>query len=110
MSEMVVAFFVWCIVGLLMIGMGISAFFAKKPMGFWANAKMFEVTDLKKYNTAVGKLFCGYGILFILLGLPMLAGQNSAWVLLSVIGVMAESIALMVIYTIVIEPKYKKKT
>lgn len=110
MSEMVVAFFIWCIVGLLMIGMGISAFFAKKPMGFWANAKMFEVTDLKKYNTAVGILFCGYGIVFILLGLPMLAGQNSAWVLLSVLGVMVESIALMIIYTVGIEPKYKKRT
>ena len=110
MSEMLLAFCIWCVVGLLMIGIGISAFFAKKPMGFWANAKMFDVTDLKKYNAAVGKLFCGYGIVFIFLGVPMLAGQNSAWVLLSVIGVMAESIALMVIYTIVIEPKYKKKT
>lgn len=110
MSEMVLAFCIWCVVGLLVIVIGISAFFAKKPMGFWANAKMFDVTDLKKYNAAVGKLFCGYGIVFIFLGVPMLTGQNSAWVLLSVIGVMAESIALMVIYTIVIEPKYKKKT
>ena len=110
MSEMMIAFIIWCVVGLLIIGLGISAFCAKKPVGFWSNAKMFEVTDLNKYNNAVGKLFCGYGIAFILLGLPMLAGENSALVLVSVIGVMLTSIAMMIIYTIVIEPKYKKRS
>ena len=25
-------------------------------MGFWANAEMFEVTDVKKYNKTMGKL------------------------------------------------------
>lgn len=60
--------------------------FSKKEVGFWANAGKFEVTDVKKYNGAVGKLFIGYGIVFILLGLPMLSGQNSPWIILSIGG------------------------
>lgn len=78
-------------------------------MGFWANAKVFEVSDVKKYNRAVAKLFGAFGIVLIVLGLPLLAGQNSAWAMLSIVGVMMESIAAMVVYTVVIEKKYRKK-
>ena len=111
MTEMMLAFTIWSIIGLLFIILGIYAFFSKKaqPMGFWANAKMFEVTDVRKYNAAMSKLFIGFGIVFIILGLPLLSGQNSALIILSVFGVMAEVILMMAIYTIVIEKKYKKK-
>ena len=34
--------------------------------------------------------------------------QVSVWILLSVVGVMAETILTMIIYTTVIEKKYKK--
>ena len=43
-------FIVWSIVGCLFICVGIYSFFAKKAIGFWANAEMFKVTDIKKYN------------------------------------------------------------
>ena len=77
-------------------------------MGFWANADVFEVTDIKKYNHAVAKLFCIVGIVLIVLGIPLLAGQNSPWILLSVAGLVMESIIAMIVYTLVIEKKYKK--
>ena len=111
MTEMMLAFTIWSIIGLLFIILGIYAYFSKKaqPMGFWANAKMFEVTDVRKYNAAMGKLFIGFGMIFIILGLPLLLGQNSALIILSAFGVMAEVIIMMAIYTIVIEKKYKKK-
>lgn len=83
--------------------------FFKKAIGFWANAEMFEVTDIKKYNGAVAKLFCVFGIVFIILGFPLLSEQNSAWILLSVLGLMIEIITAMIVYTTVIEKKYKKK-
>ena len=108
-NEMTATFIVWSIVGCLFIGVGIYSFFAKKSMGFWANAEMFQVTDIKKYNGAVAKLFCVHGIVFIALGFPLLSGQNSAWILFSVLGVMIESITAMIVYTTVIEKKYKKK-
>ena len=79
------------------------------PFGFWANAKVFEVTDVKGYNRAVGILWCVFGVCFALLGLPLLPGQNSAWVLFSVLGAMAEAITAMAVYTVGIEGKYRKK-
>ena len=111
MSEALIAFLIWLVVGLLFVGMGTYALFSQKakPMGFWANAKMFEVTDVRKYNAAVGKLFIAYGIVFILLGLPLLSGQNSGYIILTMFGVMAETLVMMAIYSVVIEKKYKKK-
>lgn len=101
-------FIVWSIVGCLFIGVGIYAFFAKKAIGFWANAEMFKVTDIKKYNGAVARLFCVYGIVFTALGFPLLSGQNATWILFSVLGMVIESITAMIVYTTVIERKYKK--
>lgn len=109
MPETFVGFVIWSIVGCVFIFLGIYSFFSRKPTGFWANVELFEVTDIKRYNGAVGKLFCGFGIIFIILGFPMLAGQNSPWIIISVVGVVFEVIAMMVIYTMVIEEKYKKK-
>ena len=38
-----------------------------------------------------------------------MAGQNSPWVVIIFLGVMFESIGAMVVYSAVIEKKYKKK-
>lgn len=108
MPERWIGFLIWAAVGLLMIGIGVHAFFAKKPQHFWANVKMGKVTEIKKYNAAVGRLFGIYGVLFILLGLPLLC-ENEGWVLLSCFGVVPLTIAMMAIYAAVIEPKYVKK-
>jgi len=108
MVGMILGFFVWALLGIIFIGLGIYSLFTKKAMGFWANAKVAEIADIKKYNCAMAKLFCIYGIVFLLLGLPLLAGQNSPWIIISILGVMFESIGAMVVYTTVIEKKYKK--
>ena len=104
-----IGFIIWAIVGCFFVGVGISSFFAQKATGFWANNKMFEVNDVKKYNHAMGKLWCFFGIVLILLGIPLLDGQNSPLVLISSIGVIFEVIVLIIIYTQVIEKKYRKK-
>lgn len=109
MTGNMIGFVIWSILGGLFVCLGIYSFFSQKRMRFWANAEMFEVTDIKRYNTAMGKLFCVFGIILFLLGLPLLSGQNSAWILLSVAGVMVESITAMAVYTTVIEKKYKRK-
>ena len=108
MTDKYLGFIIWAAVGVLMLGIGIHAFFAKKPQHFWANIKMGAVSDVKNYNRAVGKLFCTYGVLFTLLGLPLLC-ENKAWILLSCFGVMPLTVVLMAIYAAVIEPKYIKK-
>ncbi len=110
MNGETLGFLIWTVIGLCFVAGGVCAYFAKKATGFWANAKTFPVEDVKGYNHAMGKLWILYGTVFILLGLPFLAGQNSPLILLvSTPGVIAETIAAMCVYTLVIEKKYRKK-
>lgn len=111
MTGMVLGFFIWFAVGASFIGLGIYAFVSKKEVafGFWSNAEVFPVDDVKAYNRAVGKLWCLFGIVFIVLGWPLLEGPNTALILLSVLGIMLESIIAMVVYVTVIEKKYRRK-
>ena len=108
MTGRIIGFVIWSAVGCLFVCLALYSYFSKKPMRFWANADAFEVTDIKKYNHAVAKLFFIFGILLIVLGIPLLMGQNSPWILLSVAGLSMESIIAMIVYTLVIEKKYKK--
>lgn len=108
MESEIIGFAIIVLVGFLFVGIGFSSFKAKNPVGFWANAKVVPIDDVKSYNKAVGKLWCVFGIVLIFLGLPMLEGQNSPLILLSCIGIMFEVIATMVVY-MRIENKYRKK-
>lgn len=105
-----IAFIIWALMGIAFICTGIYDMHSKKakPFGFWANAETAPMTDNQKYNRALGKLFCSFGVIFILLGLPLLSGQNSPLILISIVGTLFESIAAMAVYTIVIEKKYRK--
>lgn len=105
------AFIIWFLVGSGFIGLGIYNYFSKKETaaGFWANTAPLSVTDVKAYNKALGKLWCIYGIGFIILGLPLFAGQNSPYVLIAILGILFETIAAMVVYVLKIEKKYKKQ-
>ena len=111
MTGSIAAFVIWFIMGLGFIGMGIYTMCAntQRPFGFWANARPFEVTDVKAYNKALGKLWIVFGAVVMVLGLPLLGGQNSAGIILSILGCMVLSIAAMVVYVVVIEPRYRKK-
>lgn len=106
MESRVLGFVIWCAVGGIFLCLAGYGWFAEKPMGFWANIEVPEVTEVRRYNRAVAKLFGGFGVALIGLGVPLLMG--SAWILLSVVGVMVESIVAMVVYSLVIEKKYKK--
>ncbi|MGN1148775.1 MAG: hypothetical protein ACI4TB_10150 [Lachnospiraceae bacterium] len=105
------AFLIWLFLGVAFIGMGIYDYHSKKekPFGFWANAETVPMEDVRGYNKALGKLWCVFGAVFVLLGVPLLAGQNSPYVLLSVVGAMLECIVAMAVYTIKIEGKYRKR-
>lgn len=108
MEGKLIGFLIWSAFGGIFICLAIYSWFSKKPIGFWANIEVFEVSDVKKYNHAVSKLFCIFGIVLMVLGIPLLMEQNSAWILLSAVGVMLEAIISMIIYSLVIEKKYKK--
>lgn len=111
MKETMIAFMIWAVISCVFIGMGLYDIFSKKevPFGFWANAKTLPMEDVKGYNRAVGILWIVYGVALMLLGLPLLQGQNSAGILISVLGTMLISIVAMAVYVVVIEKKYRKK-
>lgn len=103
-------FLIWVAVGIVIVGIGIRAFFlTDKPIGFWANVQTMKVKDIKGYNKATGMLLVIFGVIYIILGLPLLAGQNNALILLSAMGVMIESIIAMAIYSVCITKKYEDK-
>lgn len=102
-----IGFIIWMVVGILLFALGVYCFFAKKQVGFWANAKSPKVHNVKAFNRAVGKLWLVYAVVFCVLGLPMLLPQPSAAIALSVIGVMIEVVVLIAVYT-KIEQKYSK--
>ena len=111
MGERLWTFIIWAIGGVVFIVMGIYDMNSKKakPFGFWANAETAPIENVKGYNRALGILWCVYGVMFIFIGFPLLAGENSGLIILSVLGTMLLSIAAMIVYVIGIEPKYRKK-
>ena len=113
MGEGLGAFIIWTIMGVLFIIMGIYDMNSKKakPFGFWANAEVGPIEDVKGYNRALGILWCVYGVLFTLIGLPLLIldEQNAGLIIIPVVGVMLISIGAMAFYSIGIESKYRKK-
>ena len=113
MTEGLMAFIIWAIVGVIFVAIGIFDICYKKPkpLGFWANAEVGSMEDVKGYNRALGILWCVYGVLFTLIGLPllMLNDKNSGLIIVPLVGVMLISIGAMVVYSVCIESKYRKK-
>lgn len=107
-GESIGGFLIWLAVGLFFLGLAVFCLRAKTATGFWANAKTAPIEDVKSYNRAMAKLWCVYGTVFIILGLPLLFG-NGALIMVSCVGVMVETIGVMVVYTLKIERKYRKK-
>lgn len=111
MKEGTLAFIIWCIIGILFILLGICALVSKKEtaFGFWANAKTVPVEDVKGYNRAIGKLWMAFGVIFVILGIPLLEGENSPFIIVTILGTMLEVIGVMGVYILGIEKKYRKR-
>ena len=106
----VYGFSAFALIGLFFLVMGIRCRHSDKPSGFWANAEQFEVTDVRAYNKAMSKLWFVAAVLYTALGLPLLTPANILLVILvSIIGCMIVTIGIMIFFTTVIEPKYRKK-
>lgn len=106
MNPKIIAFLIWSAIGLFFVGMGIASHFIKKAVGFWVNVKVPELADIKPYNRAVGRLYIIFGILMMVLGLPLLS-KHTEMILISAVGIMFTVITMMILYTR-IEQKYRK--
>ena len=109
MNENLLNFIIWAISGCLIIAIGISCFFSKKQAGFWANVNPPKVKDIKGYNYATGKLLVLFGVLLIVLGVPILFDKSSLFMLLSIIGALILTIATIAVNVLYIEEKYREK-
>ncbi|WP_283684777.1 hypothetical protein [Parablautia sp. Marseille-Q6255] len=94
-----------CIWGIIYICIAIYIWFSKKAIAFRGSKKFIEVTDIRKYNYAMSKLYVVTGIVWILFGLFLLTG-HSKWI--SVVGVVMVNIVFSVVDSLAIEKKYKK--
>lgn len=102
-------FIIWVIVSFGFIILGVLCLRSKKdkPIGFWSNAKVFKVNNVNDYNKALGKLWIAYGIALAIMGIPLLDGQNSPLIMITLIGTMFLTVILMVVYMTFIESKYR---
>ncbi len=107
-----IAFLVWSAFALGFVLLGLYLLCSKKedpkPFGFWANAEQFPVKDAKRYNHALGKLWCAYGAILFLLGGFLLGEKGSALPLLTILGTVFATLACMIVYVLKIERKYRK--
>lgn len=102
------AFIIWASVSFLMILIAIYMWFAKKPVNFWANdPSELKVSDITAYNHALAKLFAAYGVMLCLSGLPLL-GTSKGLFVITMLGTVFSTMLLLIIYTLKIEPKYRK--
>lgn len=108
----IMGFVIWVICGLLFVGIGIYDYMSKKQVGFWANFDVPEVEDVIGFNKAVGRLFITYGVVFILIGIPLIPSifyKNMLLVFIPIIGTIFETIWLMVYFVMKIEKNYYPK-
>ena len=104
-----VAFIIWSIVAAIIIGIGIYSLLAKNPVGFYSGIEPPKIKETQKYNRAVAILWFIYGILFELLALPFLFANGSVIVAIIVVaGTIVISIALPIVYSLVILKKFKE--
>lgn len=65
MAEYTVSFFIFCIVSIFLIGIGISQLKSKSPVGFYTGEKPPEaeqLTDVNAWNRKHGMMWIIYGI------------------------------------------------
>ncbi len=104
-----VAFIIWSLVAVSIIGIGIYSFVSKKPVGFFSGIEPPKIKDTKKYNHVVAILWFVYGLLFELLALPFLFAKGSVLIAIVVVaGTIVISIALPIVYSLVILKKFEE--
>ena len=105
---MIIGFLLWSACTLLFLGFAVYARRSQQAVGFWANVKAPEVSDVKEYNRAVSNLWLIGAFVFELLGLPLLlAHQNSPLFMISILGTVMLVLGMMIRYSF-IEGRYRK--
>ena len=106
---MIIAFVIWTVISLVLVGIGIRDWNASDAVGFFTGTRPPEVKDVKAYNHDVARLWFGYAVAFELLGIPFLfLKQNSALLVPFMMGIPVITIDLMAIYHRILQ-KHRKQ-
>lgn len=111
MTGNIIGYIIWLMVSCVFFIIGIVSRKSKLPVGFFANVRATEeseIADIRGYNHAVARIWFVFAVVLAPLGLPLLAGQNSPLVMITVVGSLWLCIAIYVMYMRV-EKKYRKK-
>ncbi len=111
MAGSIIGYIIWVLVNIVFFIIGIVSWKSKVPVGFFSNFKSpenSEIADVRGYNHAVARIWFVFAAIMALLGLPLLAGQNSPLIMISVIGMLWLCIGVCMAY-VKVEKKYRTK-
>ena len=113
MIEFIFCFTIYILVAAIMLGIGISQYRSKKPVGFYSGEKPpleSELTNVEAWNKKHGKMWIWYGIIIIisyLAGIPFLI-LDTVWCILPLCGGVMIPIPLMIRYHHKLIREYKR--
>ena len=113
MAETIIGFVIYMITAAIMLGIGISQYRSKNPVGFYSGEKppkASELSDVDMWNKKHGKMWIYYSIAiiaFYLIGIPFLI-IDSVWCVLPICGGIILPLPMMIWYHNKLIRKYKK--
>ena len=100
---MILGFVIWSLMALMIAGFGIYSLRSETAVGFFAGVEPPKVKDVKKYNRTVAVMWFVYAAVLEMLGIPLLyLEQNSAWFVVPVVGTVLFTVALIIVYTLIV--------
>lgn len=114
MVEFIFGFVIYLFVAVIMLGIGISQYRSKKPVGFYSGEKPpleRELTDVNAWNKKHGKMWIWYSVAIMvgyILGIPLMV-MDTAWCVLPMCGGIIVPIPLMIRYHHKLIREYKTR-
>ncbi|MDO4555025.1 MAG: hypothetical protein Q4B70_07780 [Lachnospiraceae bacterium] len=108
---MIICLVSYIIVGMIMLGIGISQWKSQKPVGFYSGEKPpaeESVTDIEAWNKKHGMMWMIYGIVIFISG--MIGGYigDSVWSLIPLLGGIGIPVIIMILYHNKLRREYLK--
>ena len=113
MVESIFALVIYLLVAAIMLGIGISQYRSKSPVGFYSGEKPpmeSELTDVDAWNKKHGKMWIWYGVIIIisyLAGIPFLV-LDSVWCVVPLCGGIILPLPFMIRYHHKLVREYRK--
>lgn len=114
MAEYIIYFIIWCLVALVMFGIGISQLKSEKPVGFYTGVKPPEekqLRDVRAWNRKHGVMWILYGAALICCGIAIVAagglGCDTIPLVLAECAVVIGGIFAMMCYHVRLERLYR---